>query len=45
MSWAVTHKSVQALEADIRSWIVDWNDNPRRFLWTMTAEEIRDSLA
>jgi transposase len=39
------HKSVQALEADIRAWINDWNTNPRPFTWTKTAEEILDSLA
>jgi transposase len=39
------HKSVQSLEADIRSWIGTWNDNPRPFTWTKTAEEILNSLA
>src|SRR6266513_2972508 len=39
------HKSVQALEADIRDWIENWNANPRPFAWTKTAEEILDSLA
>jgi transposase len=39
------HKSVQSLEADIRSWIADWNSNPRPFIWTKTAEEILESLA
>jgi transposase len=39
------HKSVQALEADIRDWIEHWNDNPRPFTWTKTAEEILRSLA
>jgi len=39
-----THKSVQALEADIRSWVEGWNDNPRTFVWTKTAEEIIESL-
>ena len=39
------HKSVQALEADIRTWIENWNENPRPFAWTKTAEEILDSLA
>jgi transposase len=39
-----SHKSVQALEADIRSWIAGWNDNPRPFVWTKTAEEIIESL-
>jgi transposase len=40
-----SHTSVQALEADIRSWIADWNTHPRPFIWTKTAEEILDSLA
>ena len=39
------HKSVQALEADIRAWIANWNENPRPFAWTKTAEEILNSLA
>jgi transposase len=39
------HKSVQALEKDIRAWIENWNENPRPFAWTKTAEEILDSLA
>ena len=39
------HKSVQALEADIRDWIEHWNANPRPFTWTKTADEILDSLA
>jgi transposase len=39
------HKSVQALEADIRDWITDWNTHPRPFIWTKTAEEILESLA
>jgi transposase len=39
------HKSVQALEADIRAWIADWNTNPKPFAWTKTAEEILESLS
>jgi len=39
------HKSVQALEADIRAWVADWNQHPRPFIWTKTAEEILDALA
>ena len=39
------HKSVQALEADIRAWIASWNENPKPFTWTKTAEEILNSLA
>jgi len=39
------HRSVQALEADIRAWVADWNQHPRPFIWTKTAEEILESLA
>ena len=39
------HKSVQALEADIRAWTENWNEDPRPFAWTKTAEEILESLA
>ncbi len=39
------HTSVQALEHDIRDWIATWNDNPRPFTWTKTADEILNSLA
>ena len=39
------HKSVHALEADIRDWIQNWNASPRPFAWTKTADEIPDSLA
>jgi transposase len=39
------HTSVQALEADIRAWIATWNENPRPFTWTKTADEILNSLA
>jgi transposase len=38
------HTSVQALEADIRAWIATWNQNPRPFAWTKTADEILNSL-
>ena len=39
------HKSIQSLERDIRTWIADWNEHPRPFLWTKTAEEILESIA
>ena len=39
------HTSVAALEADIRAWIDTWNQNPRPFAWTKTADEILNSLA
>lgn len=37
--------SVQALENDIRDWIATWNESPRPFTWTKTADEILNSLA
>ena len=39
------HTSVRALENDIKAWIATWNDNPRPFTWTKTADEILASLA
>jgi transposase len=39
------HKSVAALEKDIRDWIADWNENPKPFVWTKTADEILERLA
>lgn len=39
------HTSVAALENDIRQWIDTWNENPRPFTWTKTADEILNSLA
>ncbi|TDC08070.1 IS630 family transposase [Nonomuraea longispora] len=39
------HKSVQALEHDIRAWMDRWNADPKPFVWTKTAEEILESLA
>jgi len=39
------HRSVQALEADIRAWITNWNANPQPFIWTKTADQILESIA
>lgn len=39
------HKSVAALEKDVREWIKNWNDDPKPFVWTKTPEEILNSLA
>ena len=39
------HRSVQALEREIRAWVDDWNQCPKPFIWTKTAEEILESLA
>jgi len=40
-----SHRSVRQLNTDIRDWIDNWNDNPRPFVWTKTADEILDSIA
>jgi len=39
------HRSVRQLNADIRAWIAAWNEAPRPFVWTKTADEILDSIA
>ena len=40
-----THHSVKDLVASIRTWITNWNDEPKPFVWHKTADEILDSLA
>ena len=40
-----THRSVRDLNTDIRDWIDTWNQDPRPFVWTKTAEQILDTLA
>jgi transposase len=40
-----THRSVRELNTDIRAWINTWNDNPRPYLWTKTADQILESIA
>ncbi|ACY21635.1 putative transposase [Gordonia bronchialis DSM 43247] len=40
-----THRTVRALNADIRAWIETWNDNPRPYVWVKTADQILDSIA
>ena len=39
------HKSVQALEKDIRNWIAHWNEDPKPFAWAKTADQIFERLA
>ena len=36
---------VQALEKDIRDWVAAWNENPKPFIWTKTAEQILESIS
>jgi len=40
-----THRSVRALNTDIRAWIKTWNDDPKPFVWTKTADQILDSIS
>jgi transposase len=40
-----THRSVRDLVASIRSWITNWNDDPRPFVWHKSADEILGSVA
>jgi transposase len=39
------HRSVAALNADIRAWIETWNRDPKPFIWTKTADQILESIA
>jgi transposase len=39
-----THTSVRQLNADIRAWIDTWNDNPKPYVWTKTADQILASI-
>jgi transposase len=38
------HKSVKQLEQDILAWVDTWNEDPRPFIWTKSAQEILESL-
>ncbi len=40
-----THRSVRDLVASIRTWISNWNDDPKPFVWHKSADQILDSLA
>ena len=39
------HRNVTELAADIRAWATAWNENPKPFVWTKTAEQILELLA
>jgi len=39
------HRSVRALNADIRAWIAAWNEDPKPYVWVKTADQILDSIA
>lgn len=38
------HRGVQELEKDLRDWVTTWNENPKPFIWTKTADQILKSL-
>ena len=40
-----THRSVRELVRSIRTWITNWNDDPKPFVWHKSADEILESLA
>ncbi|MGZ6576106.1 MAG: IS630 family transposase [Solirubrobacteraceae bacterium] len=39
------HRSVRQLNTEIRTWIEDWNENPRPYVWTKPAEQILESIS
>jgi transposase len=39
------HRSVRALNADIRAWIQTWNEDPKPYVWTKTADQILESIS
>ena len=39
------HRSVRALNTDIRQWIETWNENPRPYVSTKTAAQILDAIS
>ena len=39
------HRSVADLKTDIEQWVQQWNDKPRPYVWTKTADQILESLA
>jgi len=38
------HRNVTELNADIEDWVEHWNENPKPYVWTKTANEILDNL-
>jgi transposase len=40
-----THRSTRQLNQDIRAWIKTWNDDPKPYVWTKTADQILESIS
>jgi transposase len=38
------HRSVPALNKDIKQWIETWNEDPKPYVWTKTADQILESI-
>lgn len=39
------HRSVLELERDVQAWAIEWNHNPKPFIWTKTADDILATIA
>jgi transposase len=39
------HRSVHQLNADIERWVEQWNENPKPYVWTKSADQILATLA
>jgi hypothetical protein len=39
------HRGVTALEGHVRTWINEWNTDPKPFVWAKTADAILDTFA
>jgi transposase len=40
-----SHRSVRELVASIRTWITNWNDDPKPYVWHKSADQILASIA
>jgi transposase len=40
-----SHRSVAELNADIEDWVERWNEDPRPYVWTKSADEILATIA
>lgn len=47
MSWVISHaiSAVKSETPHIRDWITTWNQDPKPFAWTKTADDILERLA
>lgn len=40
-----SHNTVKELVADINAWTAAWNEDPKPFVWTKSADQILERLA